>query len=95
MAAPTPASAYLHAAAMVKAGVYLMARILVSVLVFPPKIGLLLGAFAVITMLTSVFLMNKTAMFAYAIQKIGDVHLVYLFSRSQSVVLFARDFIKR
>ncbi len=56
MAAPTPASAYLHAAAMVKAGVYLIARVLISVLVFPPKIGLMLGAFAIVTMLTSVFL---------------------------------------
>jgi len=27
MAAPTPVSAYLHAAAMVKAGVYLVARL--------------------------------------------------------------------
>jgi hydrogenase-4 component D len=56
MAAPTPASAYLHAAAMVKAGVYLTARVLISVEVFPPKIALLLGAFAIVTMLTSVFL---------------------------------------
>ena len=56
MAAPTPASAYLHAAAMVKAGVYLIARILISVLVFPPQIGFVLGALAIITMLTSVFL---------------------------------------
>ncbi|HEX2993896.1 MAG TPA: hydrogenase 4 subunit D, partial [Anaerolineales bacterium] len=56
MAAPTPASAYLHAAAMVKAGVYLVARILVSVEIFPPKIALLLGGLAIVTMLTSVFL---------------------------------------
>jgi len=56
MAAPTPASAYLHAAAMVKAGVYLVARILVSVAVFPPKIALLLGSIAIVTMLTSVSL---------------------------------------
>jgi len=56
MAAPTPASAYLHAAAMVKAGVYLVARILVSVNVFPSTIGLLLSAVAIVTMLSSVFL---------------------------------------
>jgi hydrogenase-4 component D len=56
MAAPTPASAYLHAAAMVKAGVYLVARVLISVNVFPTNIGHILGAFAIVTMLTSVFL---------------------------------------
>jgi hydrogenase-4 component D len=56
MAAPTPASAYLHAAAMVKAGVYLVARLLVSMAVFPPLVGVLLGAVAIVTMLTSVFL---------------------------------------
>ena len=58
MAAPTPASAYLHAAAMVKAGVYLVARVLVSAGVeeFPPDIAFVLGAFAIVTMLTSVFL---------------------------------------
>jgi len=56
MAAPTPASAYLHAAAMVKAGVYLIARLLISLSVFPPKIGFLLGAVAMVTMLTAVLL---------------------------------------
>ena len=56
MAAPTPASAYLHAAAMVKAGVYLIARVLISMAVFPPSVGLMLGGFAIVTMLTGVFL---------------------------------------
>ena len=60
MAAPTPASAYLHAAAMVKAGVYLVARLLITILaaneVFPPKVAFVLGGFAIVTMLTSVFL---------------------------------------
>jgi hydrogenase-4 component D len=56
MAAPTPASAYLHAAAMVKAGVYLTARVMISVLAFPPMIAFVLGGFAIVTMLTSVFL---------------------------------------
>jgi hydrogenase-4 component D len=56
MAAPTPASAYLHAAAMVKSGVYLVARLLISLTVFPPIVGFLLSAFAIVTMLTSVFL---------------------------------------
>ena len=37
MEAPTPISAYLHAAAMVKAGVYLMARTVSSGWVIPPR----------------------------------------------------------
>jgi hydrogenase-4 component D len=56
MAAPTPASAYLHAAAMVKAGVYLVARLLISMTAFPSIVGLLLSVVAIVTMLTSVFL---------------------------------------
>jgi hydrogenase-4 component D len=56
MAAPTPASAYLHAAAMVKAGVYLVARLIISIAAFPSIVGLLLSIFAIVTMLTSVFL---------------------------------------
>jgi hydrogenase-4 component D len=60
MAAPTPASAYLHAAAMVKAGVYLVARLLISILaaneVFPSSVAFVLGGFAIVTMLTCVFL---------------------------------------
>ena len=60
MAAPTPASAYLHAAAMVKAGVYLVARLLITILAgsdaFPSSVAFALGGFAIVTMLTSVFL---------------------------------------
>ena len=56
MAAPTPASAYLHAAAMVKAGVYLVARILISTEMFPANVAFVLSGFAIVTMLTSVFL---------------------------------------
>ena len=49
MEAPTPISAYLHAAAMVKAGVYLMARTVSSGWGMPSKISLLMGGMAVLT----------------------------------------------
>jgi len=50
MEAPTPISAYLHAAAMVKAGVYLMARSVASASEVPPRVAMLLGAMALLTM---------------------------------------------
>lgn len=50
MAAPTPASAYLHAAAMVKAGIYLTARVLVSGGVMPLDVAVGLGVVAIVTM---------------------------------------------
>jgi len=50
MAAPTPISAYLHAAAMVKAGVFLMARTVVATSDVPPRAAMLLGAMALVTM---------------------------------------------
>ncbi len=49
MEAPTPISAYLHAAAMVKAGVYLMARTVSSGWNISPKIALLMGVMALVT----------------------------------------------
>ena len=49
MEAPTPISAYLHAAAMVKAGVYLMARTVTSGWAIPPKIALLMAGMALLT----------------------------------------------
>ena len=54
MAAPTPCSAYLHAAAMVKAGIYLLARLLISMDGIPHNLGLLLGGIALLTMYTGV-----------------------------------------
>ena len=43
MAAPTPISAYLHAAAMVKAGVFLIARLLLAGWALPTGMGLLIS----------------------------------------------------
>jgi hydrogenase-4 component D len=49
MEAPTPISAYLHAAAMVKAGVYLMARSIGSGWAIPPHMVSLLAVMAIVT----------------------------------------------
>jgi len=54
MEAPTPVSAYLHAAAMVKAGVYLVARLVVSGWAVPQDMGILIGGMALLTMLMAV-----------------------------------------
>mgnify|MGYP002346909377 CR=1 FL=1 len=56
MAAPTPVSCYLHAAAMVKAGVYLMARVTISTVGFSYGLGLTMAVLAVFTMLAALFL---------------------------------------
>ena len=50
MAAPTPASAFLHAAAMVKAGIFLTARVLVSAGVLTGWPAVLAGGAALVTL---------------------------------------------
>jgi hydrogenase-4 component D len=55
MAAPTPISAYLHAAAMVKAGVFLMARLVSAGWGLPTGMALLLSIAALVTMFTALY----------------------------------------
>ena len=51
MAAPTPISAYLHAASMVNAGVYVLARCLLAAIHVPAIIGTVGTIMAIVTML--------------------------------------------
>jgi hydrogenase-4 component D len=51
MVAPTPISAYLHAASMVKVGVYILARLLVSAGSVPHVIGVIGCVMAILTMI--------------------------------------------
>jgi hydrogenase-4 component D len=56
MVAPTPISAYLHAASMVNAGVYIFARSLVSAGSVPQVVGIVGAVMAMITMLYAFFM---------------------------------------
>ncbi|GAB6183256.1 hydrogenase 4 subunit D [Thermodesulfovibrio hydrogeniphilus] len=66
MVAPTPVSAYLHAAAMVKAGVYLVARLYLSNPDLSNYCAVLVGVVSVLTMIISVILYY----FQYDLKKI-------------------------
>lgn len=56
MAAPTPVSAYLHAAAMVKAGVFLVARLVLAGWHLPTYMGYVVGIGALVTMFAALYL---------------------------------------
>ncbi len=56
MAAPTPISAYLHAAAMVKAGIFLIAKLLLAGWALPTGMGLTLAIGALVTMFGALYL---------------------------------------
>ncbi len=69
MAAPTPASAYLHSATMVKAGIFLAARIHPAFADHPAWLPVLVGFGAVTCAVSGVLALTKTdlkAMLAYA-----------------------------
>ncbi len=69
MAAPTPASAYLHSATMVKAGIYLVARLHPLLAEHPYWLPVLLAFGAATALVSALFALTKTdlkAMLAYA-----------------------------
>ncbi|NIM05065.1 MAG: oxidoreductase, partial [Armatimonadetes bacterium] len=79
MEAPTPISAYLHAAAMVKAGVYLIARMLFSGLDLPVGIGCLMGTMALLTMFMAVLAYFRQDDLKRLLAYSTIVHLGYIF----------------
>ena len=56
MAAPTPISAYLHAASMVKAGVFVLARLLSAGWLLPTGMGLTLSIGALVTIFAALYM---------------------------------------
>ena len=78
MAAPTPISCYLHAAAMVKAGVYLIARVVLATYGLSYGLGLLVAVMALVTIFTalSLFLFEDNLKKILALSTIS--HLAYI-----------------
>jgi hydrogenase-4 component D len=78
MEAPTPVSAYLHAAAMVKAGVYLAARLILEGGALPYWVGLLTTVMALLTMFfaVSAFFFQDDLKRLLALSTIA--HLIYI-----------------
>lgn len=79
MEAPTPISAYLHAAAMVKAGVFLVARIVTSVYQVPFGIGLLISILAICTMYLGLIFYFKQDDLKKLLAFSTITHLAYMF----------------
>ena len=78
MAAPTPVSAYLHAAAMVKAGVYLVARLVGAAWQVPPAMGTLIAGMALLTMLMAVIAYLRQDDLKRLLAYSTIVHLAYI-----------------
>ena len=81
MAAPTPVSAYLHSATMVKAGVFLLAR-LFPALSYTPEWSLLVGGAGLVTLLlgayTALFKHDLKGLLAYStISHLGLITLLF------------------
>jgi len=81
MAAPTPVSAYLHSATMVKAGVFLLAR-LFPALAYTPEWSWLVGGAGLITLLlgayTALFKHDLKGLLAYStISHLGLITLLF------------------
>jgi hydrogenase-4 component D len=79
MEAPTPVSAYLHAAAMVKAGVYLVARLVGSGWAVPREMGLLIAVMAMATMFMAVLAYFRQDDLKKLLAYSTIVHLGYVF----------------
>lgn len=93
MAAPTPVSAYLHSATMVKAGIYLMARL-------HPELGgtefwiTTLTSFGALTMLTGAFMAIRSTdlkkLLAYStVMALGTLTLLLGLSTELAMIAFA------
>jgi hydrogenase-4 component D len=78
MEAPTPVSAYLHAAAMVKAGVYLVARLVISGWAVPQDIGIVMAVMALLTMLMGVLAYLRQDDLKKLLAYSTIVHLAYV-----------------
>lgn len=80
MNAPTPVSAYLHGASMVKVGVAVLARALISAGTIPPAVGWVIVIDAIITMIFSfmMYLPQKDMKRLLAFSTISQLSYIFL-----------------